>query len=130
MKDFLTFDFFIAEDALVVFYLTCALLIPLVSWYFLLWVVRRYAVVMKLYTSGRSSLLVSLLIFIMRKIRFFREKVDRKITWQSLTAAQRLKFLVVFLMIVFFAELFLRLMFEYLIAFMQMHEWLKPHAVT
>ena len=127
IKEFLQFRFFISEDVLTVFYLLCAILIPFASWYFLLWVIRRYAVVIKLYKSGRYSLIFSFLIWIIRKIKFFRDKIDEKIAWHSLSTTQKLKFIGLYLLIVGFTELFLRLMFEYLIAYMHMHEWMKPY---
>ena len=126
IKDFLQFRVFIAEDVLIVFYLVCALLIPIATWYFLLKVIRRYAVVIKLYEAGRYSVFFSLLIWLLRKIKFFRDKMDEKITWRALDSSQKLKLIGIYIFMVFFAELFLRLMFEYLIAFMQIHEFLKP----
>ncbi len=126
LKDFLQFRVFIAEDVLIVFYLFCALLIPFAAWYFLLKVIRRYAVVIKLYEAGRYSLFFSLLVWMLRKIKFFRDKMDEKITWKSLDSSQKFKLIAIYIIMVFFAELFLRLMFEYLIAFMQMHEFLQP----
>ncbi len=126
IKDFLQFRVFIAEDILIVFYLVCALLIPIATWYFLLKVIRRYAVVIKLYEAGRYSVFFSLLIWLLRKIKFFRDKMDEKITWRALDSSQKLKLIGIYIFMVFFAELFLRLMFEYLIAFMQIHEFLKP----
>jgi hypothetical protein len=65
-----------------------------------------------------------------RKIKFFKNKIDEKITWQSLTLTQKLKFILLFIMLVGMSELFLRLIFEYLIAYMQMHEYLKPIAIS
>ena len=126
LKDFLQFRVFIAEDVLIVFYLFCALLIPFAAWYFLLKVIRRYAVVIKLYEAGRYSLFFSFLVWMLRKIKFFRDKMDEKITWKSLDSSQKFKLIARYIIMVFFAELFLRLMFEYLIAFMQMHEFLQP----
>ncbi len=126
IQDFLQFRVFIAEDVLIVFYVLCALLIPFAAWYFLLKVIRRYAVVIKLYEAGRYSLLFSFVIWMLRKIKFFRDKIDEKITWRSLDASQKFKLVVLYVLMVFFAELFLRLTFEYLIAYMHMHEWLKP----
>ena len=126
MKEFFQFRSLIAVDVLPIFYALCALIIPIASWYFLLWLIRRYAVAIKLYKSGQYSLFFSLLIWIIRKIKFFRDKIDEKITWSSLSPTQKLKFIAVYLFIVVFAELFLRLTFEYLIAYIHMHEWMKP----
>lgn len=126
LKEFIQFKIFIAEDVLTVFYLFFAILIPITSWYFLFWLIRRYAVLISLYKSGRYSIFFSIIVWFIRKIKFFRDKIDEKITWLNLNSAQRLKFISLYVLLVFFAELFLRLTFEYLIAFIQMHEWMKP----
>ena len=128
MKEFIQFKFFIAEDVLTVFYVICAITIPLASWYFLLWVVRRYAVAMQFHKDSKYSMLFSFVMWLIRKIKFFQKKINDKITWKTLTWSQRIKFIILFLMISLFAEVFLRLIFEYLIAYMHMHEWLKPGA--
>ena len=130
LMDFLQFRLLIAEDVLKVFYLMCAICIPVAAWYFLLWVIRRYAIFMELYKDAQPSLLFMIFIWIVRKIGFFRKAVQQQITWQTLTPTQKLKFLGLYVLMVGFAELFLRLMFEYLIAYIHMHEWLKPVAAT
>jgi hypothetical protein len=130
IKEFIQFKFFIAEDVLTVFYVICAILIPFASWYFLLWVIRRYAVVIQFYKDSSYSIIFSFIMWIVRKIKFFKNKIDEKITWQSLTLTQKLKFILLFIMLVGMSELFLRLIFEYLIAYMQMHEYLKPIAIS
>ena len=126
MQDFLQFKFFIAQDVLNVFYIVIAILLPIISWYWLSWIVRRYAVVLKFYKETKGSLIISFVMWIIRKINFFQNKIEEKLSWKSLNTSQKLKFIAVFLFIVAFSELFLRLMFEYLIAYMQMHEWMNP----
>lgn len=125
ITEFIQFKFLIAEDVLTVFYVMSAILIPFASWYFLFWVVRRYAVVMQFYKDSNYSIIFSLIMWIVRKIKFFKDKIDEKISWQSLSLAQKLKFIGMYIMIVGISELFLRLVFEYLIAYMHMHEWMK-----
>ncbi|MCB0627974.1 MAG: DUF4282 domain-containing protein [Saprospiraceae bacterium] len=120
------FERFVAEDVLIVFYIVCAVLIPIASWYFLIWVIRRYAVVMKIYDSTRSTLILAVFVWIVRRIKFFRDRLDEKLTWQTLSMGQKAKFLAMYCVIVVLAEVFLRLTFEYLIAYMHMHEWLRP----
>ncbi|MDJ0882127.1 MAG: hypothetical protein QNJ56_10810 [Gammaproteobacteria bacterium] len=124
--DFFQFKLLIAENVLTIFYILCSLLIPLAAWYFLFWIIRRYALVIKFYKDTQYSLFYSLIMWVVRKIKFFKNKIDEKITWQSLTISQKLKFLGLYIAMVGLAEIFLRLIFEYLIAFLQMHEWLKP----
>jgi hypothetical protein len=128
--EFIQFKFLIAEDVLTVFYVMCAISIPFASWYFLFWVVRRYAVVMQLYKDTSYSIIFSLIMWVVRKIKFFKNKIDEKITWNSLTLVQKLKFIGLYLIIVGFSEIFLRLVFEYLIAYMHMHEWMKPGVIA
>ena len=123
---FAMFERFVAEDVLIVFYIVCAVLIPIASWYFLIWVIRRYAVVMKIYDSTRSTLILAVFVWIVRRIKFFRDRLDEKLTWQTLSMGQKAKFLAMYCVIVVLAEVFLRLTFEYLIAYMHMHEWLRP----
>ena len=130
IKEFIQFEFFIAEDVLTVFYVICAIILPFVSWYFFLWVVRRYAVVIRFYKDGKYSIIFSFVMWVIRKINFFQNKIDEKITWQSFTWTQKLKFIAMFLIITGFAELFLRLIFEYLIAYMHMHDWMKPGDIS
>lgn len=126
MQDFIQFKLFIAQDVLTVFYIVMAIMLPFIYWYWLSWIVRRYAIVIKFYKEVKRSPIVTFIIWIIRRINFFQNKIDKKLSWSSLSASQKLKFIAVFLFFVVFSELFLRLMFEYLIAFMQMHEWMNP----
>ncbi len=126
MQDFLQFKSFIAQDVLTVFYIAMAIMLPVVCWVWLSWMIRRYAVLIRFYKTSKHSLLIAFFTWIVRKVNFFKNKVDQELSWSSLSPTQKLKFIGVFLFIVFFAELFLRLMFEYLIAYMQMHEWMNP----
>lgn len=127
LRDFLLFESFLAEHTLIVFYLVCAVIIPVATWYFLFWLIRKYAVVLKFQKAGDYSFLFSVLLWVIRKVKFFRDKIDEELSWQTLTPGQKLKFLGLFVLFVCLAELFLRLTFEYLIAFMQMHEWFRLH---
>ena len=126
MQDFIQFKLFIAQDVLTVFYIVTAIMLPIACWFWLSWIVRRYATVIKFYEEAKRSLIISFIIWIVRRINFFKNKIDQKLSWKNLSISQKLKFIAIFLFIVVFAELFLRLTFEYLIAYMQMHEWMKP----
>ena len=126
MQEFLQFKLFIAQDVLTVFYIVTAIMLPIACWFWLSWIVRRYATVIKFYEEAKRSLIISFIIWLVRRINFFQNKIDQKLSWKNLSISQKLKFIGMFLFIVVFAELFLRLTFEYLIAFMQMHEWMKP----
>ena len=120
MQDFILFKFFIAQDVLTIFYIVMAIALPVICWFWLSWMIRRYAAVIRFYKGAERSLIVSIIIWIVRRINFFQNKIDQKLSWKSLSA------IAVFLFIVIFSELFLRLTFEYLIAYMQMHEWMNP----
>jgi hypothetical protein len=126
LKEFVQFEFLIADEILPIFYVLCAIIIPVFFWYMLLWVIRRYALAIEIYKSGRYSFFFSFLFWVFRKIKFFRKKIDQKISWSAFTPTQKMKFLALYFIVVFFAELFLRLAFEYLIAYIHMHEWMKP----
>lgn len=119
---FVRFETFVAESTLTLFYIACAVMIPVAAWYFLMWVIRRYAAIIRLYQAKRYSWFVAVLVWLVRRFRLVREAIDRKISWGTLDRGQKTKFLALYLLVVVFAEIFLRLTFEYLIAFMQMHE--------
>lgn len=125
MQEFIQFKTFIAQDVLTVFYIVLAVILPFISWYWLAWMVRRYATVIRFYKEAKYSLIISFVAWLIRKLNFFQNKIDEKLSWKNLSTSQKLKFLMIFLFIVLFSELFLRLMFEYLIAYMQMHDYLN-----
>ena len=126
MQDFIQFKLFIAQDVLIIFYIIMVIALPIFSWYWLSWIVRRYAVVLRLYKETKQSLIISFILWLVRRINFFQDKIEQKLSWHSLSKTQKLKFISIFILIVAFSELFLRLLFEYLIAYMQMHEWMNP----
>jgi len=125
MLDYLQFKTFIAEDVLTVFYILCALLLPVVTWFWLQWVLKRCAGLLRLYRAHKQSLLLSLVLLLLDKLLFLRKRHAKSLSWSSLKTQQKIKLIVVFLLLVGLAEIFLRLMFEYLIAFMQMRESLQ-----
>ena len=125
MENFLNFETFIALDLLKLFYLVGSLMMPFILWYSLFWVIKKYAVLIRFYGGLKRSIWLSLLVWLVQKLRFFKKYIDRKITWSVLTLSQKAKFIALYLMVLFFAEVFYRLVLEYLIAFMQMHEQLK-----
>lgn len=125
MRDFLLFETFIAENVLTVFYIICALLLPVVCWFWLQWMLKRYAGLLRLYRAHKRSLLLSLILWLLNKLLFFRKRDSQALSWSELNTQQKLKLIIVFVLLVVMAEIFLRLMFEYLIAFIQMHESLQ-----
>jgi hypothetical protein len=130
IKEFILFESLIAEDVLTVLYVICAITLPFAAWFFLMWVVRRYAVVIRFYKAGNYSIIFSLIMWVIRKIKFFQNKIDEKIRWQAFTWTQKLKFITIFIIMTGFAELFMRLLFEYLIAYMHMHDALIVDSST
>ena len=122
MNSFFNFDILIAIDALKIFYIIGTFVLPIMSWYFLLWILNKYRALFRFYNGMKSSILISILVWFLSKIKFFKKYVDKTITWNSLEFSQKIKFVFLFIFIVFFSELFYRLLFEYLIAFIQMRD--------
>ena len=96
--DFLTFKSFISTDALIVFYYIGAIILPVVIWYMINWLVRKYAFLDDALKEG--------------KIAFF----------YVLSKRQRIKLTIIFFTIFLFLELFWRMLFEFLIAYMQIRD--------
>lgn len=96
--DFLTFRSFISPYILFAFYYLGAVAVPLGSWLFTLWVRRRYGKVSEVYDAGKSAV-----------IKGTRKK-------------DRLVVIGVFVSMFVFMEILWRMMFEFLIAYLQMRE--------
>ena len=97
MLDFLTFRWFVAPYALPVFYYLGALGIPVAGLFMTRWVMRRFPIVQQSARLGRDA------------------------AWALLTPGQRTLVIVFFVAGFLLMELFWRIMFEYLVAFLQMH---------
>ena len=96
--DFLTFKSFISLDVLIVFYYLGALVLPIAMWAFSVWLIKKYKLFNITYEKGKDFI------------------------WQSLNMKQK-SMLTLFLTTMFaFMELFWRMMFEFLIAYMQMRD--------
>ena len=96
--DFLTFKSFISTEALILFYYIGALILPIGIWVFLNWLIRRYELLNVAYENGKVML------------------------WQSLNIKQQIKLLLLFVFCFLFMELFWRMLFEFLIAYMQIRD--------
>ncbi|MDA3945461.1 MAG: DUF4282 domain-containing protein [Helicobacteraceae bacterium] len=93
--DFLTFKSFISTEALIVFYYIGAIIMPFGAWYFTIWSIRKYEIVNMSYETGKATF------------------------WKSLNLKQK-SGLIIFLIASFLLmELFWRMLFEFLIAYMQ-----------
>ena len=96
MRDFLTFQTFITPALLILMYYVGALLIPLVSWYLARWIQKSY------FTEISKS---------------FKEVVKAKTT-----AKQRFIIYAVFIICFLCMEILWRVMFEFFIAYFDMHD--------
>jgi hypothetical protein len=96
--DFLSFKTFISIEALIVFYYLGAVMLPIGLW-----------------------LLMSRL---MHKFDAFSEASEsaKALIWSSLRSEQKIKVLILFLILFLFMELFWRMLFEFLIAYMQIRD--------
>ncbi len=98
MVDFLTFKSFISIEALIVFYYIGALILPIALWFVLIWLVRKYKL---LNTAYKNS---------------------KEIIWNLLNTKQKIKLIALFLIAFLFMQLFWRMLFEFLIAYMQIRD--------
>ena len=96
--DFLTFKSFISTEVLIIFYYLGALILPISVWLLLTWLIRKYKLVNTAYENGKE------------------------IIWKSLNRKQQTKLVVFFITSFLFMELFWRMFFEFLIAYMQMRD--------
>ena len=96
MQDFLLFKTFITSSLLLFIYYIGAVLIPLLSWYIAAWVHKNYL-------SKVSGLV--------------KEEIKRRTT-----AKQRLYTVIAFVLCFLFMEIFWRMMFEFFIAYFDMHD--------
>lgn len=96
MRDFLTFQTFITPTLLIVMYYAGAILIPLVSWYLARWIQKSY------FTEISKSI---------------KEKVITKTTTK-----QRFIVYAAFIICFLCMEIFWRVIFEFFIAYFDMHD--------
>ncbi|MCK5726484.1 MAG: DUF4282 domain-containing protein [Thiotrichaceae bacterium] len=98
--DFFTFKSFISTEVLILFYYLGALILPISIWFFMLWVIRKYRLLDTAYKTGKALL------------------------WKSLSRKQRIQLSAFFIISFLFMELFWRMFFEFLIAYMQIRDTL------
>jgi hypothetical protein len=96
--DFLTFKSFISIKALIIFYYIGALILPIGIWLLIDWLIRKYDFFDAAYKNGKEAI------------------------WKSLNKKQQIKLLIFFIFFFFFMELFWRMLFEFLIAYMQIRD--------
>ena len=96
--DFLTFKTFISIPVLIGFYYMGAIVMPMFIWFFSTWLIKKFGVFADIHKAGRDKL------------------------WSLLSTQQKILFVAAFIMAFFFMELFWRMMFEFIIAYMQMRD--------
>lgn len=98
MMDFLTFKTFISSEALIMFYYIGALILPIGLWFFITWLMQKYKYINNAYENAKV------------------------IVWQSLDKKQQMKLVLFFIASFLLFELFWRMLFEFLIAYMQIRD--------
>ena len=96
--DFLNFKFFISPYILIVFYYIGAIAVPFGSWYLASWILRKYPLASDLYESGKET---------------FKDIIRTK---------NRMLLYAVFILFFIFMEIIWRMMFEFLIAYLQIRD--------
>ncbi|MCF6190790.1 MAG: DUF4282 domain-containing protein [Cocleimonas sp.] len=96
--DFLTFKEFISIPVLIAFYYSGAVVFPFFMWFFSAWLIKKYKLIGAVHTKGKEMV------------------------WRALSTKQKFMLTSAFLLVLLFMELFWRMLFEYLIAFMQMRD--------
>lgn len=96
--DFLTFKRLISIEVLIVFYYLGALILPIVMCLVFKWLIRKYELLGAAVKSGKE------------------------VAWLSLSLKQKIIFIALFAVAFLFMELFWRMMFEFLIAYMQIRD--------
>lgn len=98
MVEFLTFKSFISIEALIILYYIGALVLPILLWMMLLWFTNKYKLFNTLYETTKEAL------------------------WQVLNLKQRIQLSLFFFISFIFMQLFWRIFFEFLIAYMQIRD--------
>ena len=93
--DFLTFKSIISIKVLIIFYYIGALILPVGAWILIDWLIRKYDFFDAVYKKGKETI------------------------WKLLNKKQQTKLLIFFIFFFLFMELFWRMLFEFLIAYMQ-----------
>ena len=96
--DFLTFKSFISTEVLIIFYYIGALVLPVGIWILLKWLIGKYRFLNVTYENGKE------------------------IIWTSFNKKQQTKLVAFFMVSFLFMELFWRMLFEFLIAYMQIRD--------
>ena len=96
--DFLTFKDFISIPVLITFYYFGAIIAPFLIWLLSTWLMKKYKFIDEIQRKGKEAI------------------------WDLLSTKQKIKFIAFFSIVFIFIELFWRMLFEFLIAYMQMRD--------
>ena len=96
--DFLSFKSFISTEVLIVFYYIGAVILPFGLILIFSWFIRKYEIVEVTYQKGKDAV------------------------WAVLSKKQKIKLVAFLITLLLFMELFWRMLFEFLIAYMQMRD--------
>lgn len=95
--DFLSFKTFISTEALIVFYYVGAFVAPIVIWVITRCAIKKYKLFDIVYKDGKE------------------------IIWASLDKKRKVKLVIIVILAFLLMELLWRMLFEFLIAYMQIH---------
>ena len=98
MMEFLTFKVFISTDVLIVFYYIGAVIVPVGVWFLVNWFMRKYSFFDDVLKKARSTV------------------------GASINKKQKAILVIVFVLSFLFMEIIWRMMFEFLIAYMQIRD--------
>lgn len=98
MMDFLTFKSFISTEMLIFFYYIGVIILPAGAWYLVSWLIQKYQFVSVTYEKGKETI------------------------WKHLNHKQKNRLIIFFISTFIFMELFWRMLFEFLIAYMQIRD--------
>lgn len=96
--DFLTFKTFISTEALILFYYIGAVILPIGMWFLITWLLRKYEIIHIAHQQGKETF------------------------WKTLNQKQKRYLIIFFITSFLFLELFWRMLFEFLIAYMQIRD--------
>ena len=96
--DFITFNSFISTQVLIIFYYIGALILPVGIWILLTRLIGKYRFLNATYENGKE------------------------VIWNTLNKKQQAKLIAFFISCFLFMELFWRMLFEFLIAYMQIRD--------
>ena len=96
--DFLTFKTFLSIEVLIIFYYLGALVLPVFVWSLSSWIIQKY------------------------KIIHIVNQHKKRLTGQPFNKSRRTKMILLFVSMFLFMELCWRMLFEFMIAYMQMRD--------